>query len=42
MELPKEFEMLAKDKYTTFSKTGRDYRKSIHKVRSALQSGYTD
>lgn len=35
LELPKEEEMLAKDKYTTFSRTGRDYRKSVHKVSSS-------
>ncbi|CAD6888787.1 unnamed protein product [Tilletia controversa] len=30
--LPKESEMEPKDKYTTFSKTSKGYRKSVHKV----------
>jgi len=30
--LPKEYEMLPKDKYTVFSRTSRGYRKGIHKV----------
>ncbi|CAO1616667.1 unnamed protein product [Sympodiomycopsis kandeliae] len=32
LKLPKESEMLPKDKYTTFSKTSRGFRKSVHKV----------
>ncbi|WWC91711.1 uncharacterized protein L201_006657 [Kwoniella dendrophila CBS 6074] len=32
LALPTESEMLAKDKYTTFSKHHRGYRKSQHKV----------
>ncbi|KAL9714857.1 hypothetical protein Ac2012v2_001517 [Leucoagaricus gongylophorus] len=32
LELPKEHEMLAKDKYTVFSPRAEGYRKSIHKV----------
>ena len=32
LELPKEHEMPAKDKYTIFSKTAKGYRKGIHKV----------
>ena len=32
LELPKEHEMPAKDKYTTFSAWDRGYRKGIHKV----------
>ncbi|PWN94170.1 putative MRPL31-mitochondrial ribosomal protein, large subunit [Acaromyces ingoldii] len=31
-EMPTEAEMLPKDKYTTFSKQARDFRKSVHKV----------
>ena len=34
LQLPKEEEMLPKDKYTTFSRTARDFRKSVHKVCS--------
>ena len=30
--LPTEAEMEARDKYTTFSRKGRDFRKSVHKV----------
>ncbi|KAK0552369.1 hypothetical protein OC846_002244 [Tilletia horrida] len=30
--LPKESEMEPKNKYTTFSKTSKGYRKSVHKV----------
>lgn len=30
--LPKEHEMLPKDKYTVFSRTSRGFRKGIHKV----------
>jgi hypothetical protein len=36
LELPSESEMLPKDKYTTFSRTGREYRKSVHKVIIAI------
>lgn len=32
LELPKEHEMLPKDKYTVFSPHARGYRKGIHKV----------
>ncbi|KIY51089.1 60s ribosomal protein l31 [Fistulina hepatica ATCC 64428] len=32
LELPKEHEMLPKDKYTIFSKRSPGYRKGIHKV----------
>jgi len=32
IELPKEHEMLPKDKYTVFSPHARGYRKGIHKV----------
>ncbi|TEB36153.1 mitochondrial 54S ribosomal protein YmL31 [Coprinellus micaceus] len=32
LELPKEHEMPAKDKYTIFSATTKGYRKGIHKV----------
>ncbi|EIN03608.1 60s ribosomal protein l31 [Punctularia strigosozonata HHB-11173 SS5] len=32
LELPKEHEMPARDKYTTFSKHEKSYRKGIHKV----------
>jgi hypothetical protein len=32
LELPKEHEMPAKDKYTVFSPHARGYRKGIHKV----------
>jgi len=32
LELPKEHEMPAKDKYTIFSPHARGYRKGIHKV----------
>lgn len=32
LELPKEHEMPARDKYTTFSAWDRGYRKGIHKV----------
>ncbi|KIM30911.1 hypothetical protein M408DRAFT_65747 [Serendipita vermifera MAFF 305830] len=32
LELPKEHEMLPKDKYTVFSRNTRGYRKGIHKV----------
>jgi hypothetical protein len=38
LQLPKEGEMPAKDKYTVFSRTGRDYRKSVHKVITTLPS----
>ncbi|KAL9937453.1 hypothetical protein V8E36_003862 [Tilletia maclaganii] len=30
--LPKESEMLPRDKYTTFNKTSKGYRKSVNKV----------
>lgn len=33
MALPKEKEMIPKDKYTTFNASSAGYRKSIHKVR---------
>ena len=32
LELPKEHEMPARDKYTVFSPHARGYRKGIHKV----------
>lgn len=32
LELPKEHEMPARDKYTVFSKHEKGYRKGIHKV----------
>ncbi len=32
LELPKEHEMPARDKYTVFSPQARGYRKGIHKV----------
>ena len=32
LSLPKEHEMPARDKYTTFSRTDKGYRKSLHKV----------
>lgn len=32
LALPTEAEMLAKDKYTTFSRTDPGYRKGLHKV----------
>lgn len=32
LELPKESDMHAKDKYTVFSRTARGYRKGVHKV----------
>ncbi|EST04709.1 Ribosomal protein L31, mitochondrial [Kalmanozyma brasiliensis GHG001] len=32
LALPREEHMLAKDKYTTFSKHDRGFRKSVHKV----------
>ena len=32
LQLPKEHEMPARDKYTTFSKWDKGYRKGIHKV----------
>jgi len=32
LELPKEHEMPAKDKYTVFSPNSKGYRKGIHKV----------
>ncbi|RXK40528.1 50S small subunit ribosomal protein L31 [Tremella mesenterica] len=32
LELPKEGEMNPRDKYTTFTKHVRGYRKSVHKV----------
>ncbi|KAF9036738.1 mitochondrial 54S ribosomal protein YmL31 [Panaeolus papilionaceus] len=32
LELPKEHEMPARDKYTVFSRTSEGYRKGIHKV----------
>ena len=32
LELPKEHEMPARDKYTVFSATSKGYRKGIHKV----------
>ncbi|KAL7415956.1 60s ribosomal protein l31 [Mrakia frigida] len=31
-QLPKEHEMVPKDKYTTFSRTGKHYRKWMHRV----------
>lgn len=39
LQLPKEHEMEAKDKYTTFSASARGYRKSVHKV--GLRVGLT-
>jgi hypothetical protein len=38
LQLPKEGEMLPKDKYTVFSRTARDFRKSVHKV--SILSGF--
>lgn len=32
LALPKESEMLARDKYTVFSRAAKGYRKSVHKV----------
>ncbi|OMJ10801.1 54S ribosomal protein L31, mitochondrial [Smittium culicis] len=32
LALPKEHEMEPRDKYTTFSKTAKNYRKGVHKV----------
>ena len=32
LELPKEHEMPARDKYTVFSPHARGYRKGVHKV----------
>jgi hypothetical protein len=32
LELPKEHEMPAKDKYTVFTRHAKGYRKGIHKV----------
>ncbi|KAI8968589.1 mitochondrial ribosomal protein L31-domain-containing protein [Mycotypha africana] len=32
LALPKESEMLPREKYTVFTRTGKNYRKSIHKV----------
>jgi hypothetical protein len=32
LALPKESEMLARDKYTVFSRSAAGYRKSVHKV----------
>ncbi|KAK4058863.1 hypothetical protein OIO90_000309 [Microbotryomycetes sp. JL221] len=32
LQLPTESEMHPRDKYTTFSRTDRGYRKSLHKV----------
>ncbi|KAI0928323.1 hypothetical protein AcW1_005602 [Taiwanofungus camphoratus] len=32
LELPKEHEMLPRDKYTVFTRHARGYRKGIHKV----------
>ncbi|CEH19396.1 60s ribosomal protein l31 [Ceraceosorus bombacis] len=32
LALPKEHEMLPRDKYTTFSKSAKGYRKGVHKV----------
>ncbi|KAI7898050.1 mitochondrial ribosomal protein L31-domain-containing protein [Cokeromyces recurvatus] len=32
LALPKESEMLARDKYTVFTRNAKGYRKSIHKV----------
>ncbi|KAI8369149.1 mitochondrial ribosomal protein L31-domain-containing protein [Choanephora cucurbitarum] len=32
LALPKESEMLPRDKYTVFSRSSRGYRKSVHKV----------
>ncbi|KAJ1646795.1 hypothetical protein LPJ64_001735 [Coemansia asiatica] len=31
-KLPKESEMLPRDKYTTFSRTAKNHRKGVHKV----------
>ncbi|KAI9481445.1 MAG: mitochondrial ribosomal protein L31-domain-containing protein [Benjaminiella poitrasii] len=32
LALPKESEMLARDKYTVFNRSAKGYRKSVHKV----------
>jgi hypothetical protein len=37
--LPTEQEMAPRDKYTTFSRTARDYRKGVHKVSAASGHG---
>ena len=31
-QFPKENEMIARDKYTTFNKNWKDYRKPVHRV----------
>ncbi|KAJ1951661.1 hypothetical protein DL89DRAFT_219243 [Linderina pennispora] len=31
-DMPREAEMLARDKYTTFSRTAKNHRKGVHKV----------
>ncbi|KAI8642772.1 mitochondrial ribosomal protein L31-domain-containing protein [Parasitella parasitica] len=38
LALPKESEMLARDKYTVFSRNAKGYRKSIHKVPKFTKS----
>lgn len=40
LELPKEHEMLPKDKYTVFSPHARGYRKGIHKVPKWTRVGF--
>ncbi|KXN82508.1 54S ribosomal protein L31, mitochondrial [Leucoagaricus sp. SymC.cos] len=40
LELPKEHEMPAKDKYTIFSRHEKGYRKGIHKVPKWTRVGY--
>lgn len=38
--LPTEAQMDARDKYTTFSRKGRDFRKSVHKVRHTFRQPF--
>ncbi|CEP09627.1 hypothetical protein [Parasitella parasitica] len=38
LALPKESEMLARDKYTVFSRNAKGYRKSVHKVPKFTKS----
>jgi hypothetical protein len=40
LELPKEHEMPAKDKYTIFSAWDKGYRKGIHKVPKFTRVSY--
>ena len=36
MRLPKENEMKPRDKYTTFNRTSKGFRKSVHKVSKSM------